>query len=147
MTRMALTKILNLEARVLELLTANISGVGCAEHALLSVDEPDHGSPRATPRHRPREGARFSRRTRHPGRADSPVLSARDRQPPHLTHLQVYDNSREAGNDGKVPDPVLLLQIESGRIAYPARDAAAILRRKQDWAKPLLESAYATAQR
>ena len=66
---------------------------------------------------------------------------------PHVAHLQVYDNSREAGNDGKVPDPVLLLQIERKRIVYPARHDAAILRRTPDWAKPLLESAYATAQR
>ena len=66
---------------------------------------------------------------------------------PHLAHLQVYDNSREAGDGGNVPDPALLLQIESGRIVYPARDDAATLRRTPDWAKPLLESAYATAQR
>ncbi|HEY5569594.1 MAG TPA: AAA family ATPase [Gammaproteobacteria bacterium] len=65
---------------------------------------------------------------------------------PHLAHLQVYDNSREAGDDRTVPDPVLLLQMENGRIVYPARKDLKKLQRTPDWAKPLLEGAYTASQ-
>ena len=58
---------------------------------------------------------------------------------PHLSRLQVYDNSRDAGPGTSVADPRLLLQMEGGRIAWPTD--ADTLRATPDWAKPILEAA------
>jgi predicted ABC-type ATPase len=58
---------------------------------------------------------------------------------PHLSQLQLYDNSRDAAPGVVIPDPRLLLQMESGRIAWPAD--AETLRATPDWAKPVLEAA------
>ena len=58
---------------------------------------------------------------------------------PHLSRLQVYDNSRDAGPGTPVADPRLLLQMEGGRIAWPTD--AGTLRATPDWAKPILEAA------
>ena len=60
---------------------------------------------------------------------------------PSLAFLRVYDNSVEAGDDGKIPDPVLVLEMEGGRLVRPAADDAEQLRRTPDWAKPLVEAA------
>ena len=85
------------------------------------------------------------------GGHDIPEAKIRERYPralwnlinlmPHLVSLQVYDNSREADDDGTVPDPALLLQMEGGRLVRPTRDDLKALRRTPDWAKPLLEAA------
>ena len=58
---------------------------------------------------------------------------------PHLSRLQVYDNSRDAAPGTPVADPRLLLQMEEGRIAWPTD--ADTLRATPDWAKPILEAA------
>ena len=58
---------------------------------------------------------------------------------PHLSRLQVYDNSRDAAPGTPVADPRLLLQMEGGRIAWPT--CADTLRATPDWAKPILEAA------
>ena len=58
---------------------------------------------------------------------------------PHLSRLQVYDNSRDAGPGTPVADPRRLLQMEGGRIAWPTD--ADTLRATPDWAKPILEAA------
>ena len=58
---------------------------------------------------------------------------------PHLSRLQVYDNSRDAGPGTPVADPRLLLQMDEGRIAWPTD--ADTLRATPDWAKPILEAA------
>ena len=58
---------------------------------------------------------------------------------PHLSRLQVYDNSRDAEPGTPVADPRLLLQMEEGRIAWPTD--ADTLRATPDWAKPILEAA------
>lgn len=58
---------------------------------------------------------------------------------PHLSRLQVYDNSRDAEPGTPVADPRLLLQMEGGRIAWPTD--ADTLRATPDWAKPILEAA------
>lgn len=60
---------------------------------------------------------------------------------PHLTHLQVYDNSTEAAADGTLPDPILLLETENGRPTWPAPDDLRALRRMPEWAKAALEAA------
>ena len=58
---------------------------------------------------------------------------------PHLSRLQVYDNSRDAAPGTPVADPRRLLQMEEGRIAWPTD--ADTLRATPDWAKPILEAA------
>lgn len=62
---------------------------------------------------------------------------------PHLSQLQVYDNSRDAAPGMPVPDPRLLLQMEHGRITCPLD--AQTLRLTPDWAKPVLEAALSMA--
>ena len=60
---------------------------------------------------------------------------------PVLAQLQVYDNSAEAGPGDAVPDPVRVLQMEAGRLCWPAADDLAQLQRAPRWATPLLEAA------
>ena len=60
---------------------------------------------------------------------------------PDLTHLQVYDNSAEAGIGSPIPDPVLVLDMRNNRLVWPPLDDVAALRRTPDWAKPLMEAA------
>lgn len=56
---------------------------------------------------------------------------------PHLASLRVYDNSFEADpRAGKRPQPVLLLQMQAGRMVLHAP-----LRSVPAWAKPLLAAA------
>ncbi|MFG6433120.1 AAA family ATPase [Pelomonas parva] len=56
---------------------------------------------------------------------------------PHLASLRVYDNSFEADpRAGKRPRPVLLLQMQAGRVV--AHAALAVI---PAWAKPLLAAA------
>lgn len=56
---------------------------------------------------------------------------------PHLASLRVYDNSVEADpRAGKRPQPVLLLQMQAGRVMSHAP-----LRGVPAWAKPLLAAA------
>jgi predicted ABC-type ATPase len=61
-----------------------------------------------------------------------------------VTFLQVYDNSREA-EDEIVPDPVLVLHFESGRIVVPAPGDRTALAAVPDWSKPLVEAALRLA--
>lgn len=58
---------------------------------------------------------------------------------PHLAHLRVHDNSAEAGDDGVIPDPVLVLEMVAGKLTWPIE--AADLRRTPEWAKGVLEAA------
>lgn len=58
---------------------------------------------------------------------------------PHLSQLQLYDNSRDASPGTAIPDPRLLLQMEHGRIDWPTD--AETLHATPDWAKPVLEAA------
>jgi len=60
---------------------------------------------------------------------------------PRLAHLQVYDNSAEVDVGSPIPDPVLVLDMQDGRLAWPAPDDGEALRRTPDWAKPLMEAA------
>lgn len=55
-----------------------------------------------------------------------------------LARLQVYDNSLDAVIGQAMPNPRLLLQLQSGLIVHPADIGA--LRRAPDWAKPILEA-------
>lgn len=60
---------------------------------------------------------------------------------PALAQLQVYDNSAEAGPGQPVADPQLVLQMDGGRLTWPAADDVAQLRQTPDWAVPVLEAA------
>lgn len=88
------------------------------------------------------------------GGHDIPETRIRERYPralqnlialmPTLAHLQVYDNSADVGLGEPIPDPVLLLEMDGGRLRWPAADDLDALRRTPDWAKPLLEAALTT---
>jgi predicted ABC-type ATPase len=60
---------------------------------------------------------------------------------PHAARIKVYDNSAEAATDGTVPDPTLVLEMENGRIIWPAADDLNALRRAPEWTKAILEAA------
>ena len=60
---------------------------------------------------------------------------------PHLAHLQVYDNTAEVATGQAVPDPVLVLEMKDGRLAFPPRSDLAALGVTPDWAKALIEAA------
>lgn len=58
---------------------------------------------------------------------------------PALAQLQIHDNSADAPAGAPIPDPLLLAQLEGGRLLWPV--TVADLKRTPDWAKPLLEAA------
>ena len=56
---------------------------------------------------------------------------------PLIDHLRVYDNSAEADPaEGNRPEPVLLLEMQRGKITAPASLSGA-----PDWAKPIIAAA------
>jgi predicted ABC-type ATPase len=59
----------------------------------------------------------------------------------HAAYIKVYDNSIEAAADGTVPDPLLVLEMENGRVISPAADDLQALQRAPEWAKSILEAA------
>jgi predicted ABC-type ATPase len=61
---------------------------------------------------------------------------------PYLRYLRVYDNSAQVQQDAAVPDPVLLLDMASGRLRWPTD--VEDLRRTPEWAKPLVAAAMQT---
>jgi len=58
---------------------------------------------------------------------------------PHLSSLNVYDNSAEAGPDGIAPDPKLLLMLSGGQLDYPQTPEQ--LAQTPNWAKPIMMAA------
>jgi predicted ABC-type ATPase len=60
---------------------------------------------------------------------------------PRVSYIQVYDNSAEAAADGTVPDPLLVLEMENGRVLSPAPDDLKALQSAPEWTKPILEAA------
>lgn len=97
-------------------------------------------------RHLARVRARVSR-----GGHDIPEARIRARYPqaqrnlialmPHVARLSVHDNSAEASIGDPVPDPVLVMELEHGRLVHPAANDPAALGRTPDWAKSLVEAA------
>jgi predicted ABC-type ATPase len=63
---------------------------------------------------------------------------------PHVTYIQVYDNSAEAAADGTVPDPLRVLEMEEGRLISPAPDDLKALASAPEWTKPILEAALSS---
>lgn len=64
---------------------------------------------------------------------------------PHLSRLQIHDNSQDAEDGQPIPDPVLLAQMEGGRLVWPTDPAT--LMQTPDWAKPLLEAALVLGEK
>jgi predicted ABC-type ATPase len=65
---------------------------------------------------------------------------------PHVAYIQVYDNSTEAAADGTVPDPLLVLKMENGRVISPASDDLKALQNAAEWTRPILEAALRTGR-
>ena len=61
---------------------------------------------------------------------------------PRLARLQVCDNSVEAAPGEDVPDPVLVLEMEHGRVLHPGRGDVAALDATPEWAKPIVAAAF-----
>ncbi len=59
----------------------------------------------------------------------------------HVAYIKVCDNSAEAAADGTVPDPLLVLEMENGKVISPTPDDLEALQRTPEWSKPLLEAA------
>ncbi|QDH68958.1 AAA family ATPase [Marilutibacter alkalisoli] len=89
------------------------------------------------------------------GGHDIPEAKVRERYPaalqnlialmPCLAHLRVYDNSVEAGAGQAIPDPVLVAEMKSGKLVWPADLQS--LGNTPDWAKPLVEAALSMSLR
>lgn len=60
---------------------------------------------------------------------------------PHVAYMKVYDNSAEAAADGTVPDPLLVLEMDNGRVISPASDDLKALQRAPEWTRSILEAA------
>lgn len=58
---------------------------------------------------------------------------------PHLAELCVYDNSTPADADGVIPDPLPVLHMKDGVVAWPS--AVADLRATPRWATPIVQAA------
>jgi len=60
---------------------------------------------------------------------------------PVLSQLQVFDNSASVEPGQDIPDPVLVLELEAGRIAFPDVRSHEGLAAVPGWAQPILEAA------
>ena len=60
---------------------------------------------------------------------------------PHLAYLRVYDNSVDVAAGEAIPDPLLVLEMESGQVRWPETGDLDALQRTPDWAKALVEGA------
>lgn len=60
---------------------------------------------------------------------------------PRAAHVRVYDNSVDAASGDPIPDPVLVMELERGRLVQPARNDRTALERTPQWAKALVEAA------
>lgn len=60
---------------------------------------------------------------------------------PFVAHLRVYDNSAEAATGDPVLDPVLVMELEQGRLVNPSANDRTALGRTPQWAKALVEAA------
>lgn len=65
---------------------------------------------------------------------------------PRVSSLRVYDNSTEAAPGAAVSDPQLVLEMVEGRLVFPAAGDAVALSGTPEWAKPLVEAAFANSK-
>lgn len=61
---------------------------------------------------------------------------------PKLARLQLFDNSAEAPPGGEIADPVLVLELEAGRIVFPEAGDVAALAATPGWARPIVQAAF-----
>lgn len=79
-----------------------------------------------------------SRRPRHRERWSAAQINVIALMP-HLSHLQVYDNSRDVEAGDPIPDPTLVLEMIAGRCAWP--NGAESMEKTPEWAKALVGAA------
>jgi predicted ABC-type ATPase len=60
---------------------------------------------------------------------------------PVLARLQVFDNSESVAPGEDIPDPVLVLELDGGRMTYPAVVSHDALAAVPGWAQPIMEAA------
>lgn len=60
---------------------------------------------------------------------------------PRLARLQVFDNSASVEPGQDIPDPVLVLDVEKGRVNFPDHNDAAQMKAVEPWARPIVEAA------
>ena len=60
---------------------------------------------------------------------------------PRLSRLQVFNNSVSVEPGRDIPDPVLVLDVESGRVNCPDQHDAAAMNAVPPWARPIVEAA------
>lgn len=60
---------------------------------------------------------------------------------PKLARLQVFDNSTSVKPGQPIPDPILVLELDRGRLVFPPADDPAALGAVPAWARPLVEAA------
>lgn len=63
---------------------------------------------------------------------------------PHIAALQVFDNSVDVARGKAIPDPVRVLEMAHGKVAWPT-DLDDLIRTPA-WAKPLIEAALSMTQ-
>ena len=62
-------------------------------------------------------------------------------RPVLCVHQGLRHNSGESAAYGTVPNPLLVLEMENGRVVSPAPDDLKALQRAREWTKPILEAA------
>lgn len=60
---------------------------------------------------------------------------------PKLAQLQVFDNSAEAPPGSDIDDPVLVLEMQAGKVIFPMPDDVAALAATPGWARPVVQAA------
>lgn len=60
---------------------------------------------------------------------------------PHLTYLQVFDNSQEVADNEDIPAPVLILEMQNGKLLFPSLQDTETFLNTPDWAKPMVQAA------
>jgi hypothetical protein len=60
---------------------------------------------------------------------------------PHLTRLQVFDNSVDAAPGQDIPDPVLVLEMVEAQVIFPDQDDTTELSATPEWARPIVQAA------
>jgi predicted ABC-type ATPase len=60
---------------------------------------------------------------------------------PHLSHLQVFDNSVQVAPGEEIPDPVLVLEMIDGKVEFPDPADAVVLAATPQWAKAIVQAA------
>ncbi|MDF2463213.1 MAG: hypothetical protein K0Q43_1448 [Ramlibacter sp.] len=60
---------------------------------------------------------------------------------PRLSRLQLFNNSVSVEPGRDIPDPVLVLDVESGRVNCPDQHDAAAMNAVPPWARPIVEAA------